>query len=318
MIIVLKPGVAKDEIEFITEKIRLLGLIPHISTGEERTIIGVIGDENKLREAPLSAMAGVESVMPIVKPYKMASRDFTGKDTIIKIKDVQIGGNVLHFFAGPCTVEDEKSTMQIAEFLQQKHIRIMRGGAFKPRTSPYAFQGLGLEGLKILRRAADAYNLIIVTEVMAMRDIDDVVKYADIIQVGARNVQNFTLLKELGSVPRPVLLKRGLATKIEEWLMSAEYIMSEGNKEVILCERGIRTFETATDPSHGVGVRQYIPQMVYAAIASGSDGILLEVHPDPDAAMVDGAQTVDFHEFTVICDSAKKVAHAINKEIACL
>ncbi len=337
MVIVLKHGVTQDEIEHIIEKIEKLGLKTHISHGEERTIIGAIGDETKLLQKPIDAVSGVEKVMPITQPFKLASREFHPEDTVINIDGRQIGGNKIGIIAGPCTVENEAQTINTARAVQKAGAHFLRGGAFKPRTSPYSFQGLGEEGLKILSAAKQETGLPICTEVMDTRFVELVAKYSDIIQIGARNMQNFDLLKEVGKVKKPVLLKRGMMSTIKELLMSAEYIMSNGNYQVMLCERGIRTFETATrntldlscipvlkelshlpiiiDPSHATGKRNYVASMTKASIAGGADGITIEVHINPEEALVDGAQSLYPEEFEKVMEELKPISSAIGKEI---
>ena len=340
MIIVLKPGVSDEEVQHIVKKIESLGLKTHISKGVERTIIGAIGDEAILREKPLDAISGVEKVLPVVEPYKLASRSFHPDKTIIKVGDIEIGGNTISVAAGPCTVETEKQTIETAIAVKKAGANLLRGGAFKPRTSPYAFQGLGKKGLEILKKAKEETGLPIVTEVMDTRDVDAVMDFADVVQIGARNVQNFNLLKEVGKGKKPIILKRGLSTSIQEFLMSAEYIMSEGNLNVILCERGIRTFETATrntldisvipvvgkmshlpimiDPSHAAGYKQFVPSLSFAAIAAGCDALLIEVHINPEEAMVDGAQSLNPKQLAEFMKTAQRIAGAVDKKIGTL
>ncbi|MBU1006201.1 MAG: 3-deoxy-7-phosphoheptulonate synthase, partial [Candidatus Omnitrophica bacterium] len=313
MIIVLRPNATKNEIDHIIEKVNKLGLKTMVSRGVERTIIGVIGEEDILRVQPLEAYPGVEKVMSILKPYKLVSREFKGEDTVIDVEGVKIGGQKIVVMAGPCSVENLDSLMAIGNDVKASGALILRGGAFKPRSSPYSFQGLGEEGLKYLKEVKEKTGLKIVTEVMDTRDVALVEKYADILQVGARNMQNFNLLKEVGLCKKPVLLKRGIASTVKEFLMSAEYILSNGNFNCILCERGIRTFEDSTrntldlsavplikrlshlpiivDPSHGTGKWNLVPSMSRAAIAAGADGLMIEVHPNPEDAYSDGAQS---------------------------
>jgi 3-deoxy-7-phosphoheptulonate synthase len=338
-IIVLRPGATEEALRHILKKLESKGLNAHVSKGTERTIIGVIGDTSKVTEEEedaLRAMTGVENVMRIIKPYKLASREFK-EVTLITVKGRTIGGKKIPVIAGPCAVENRTIIMNIAEKVKEAGASFVRGGAFKPRTSPYSFQGLGEEGLKYLAEAGNKTGLPVVTELMDPRDLDVMVKYADIIQIGARNMQNFRLLLEVGSVQKPVLLKRGLSATIKEWLMSAEYIMSRGNHQVILCERGIRTFETATrntldlsavpllkqlthlpvvvDPSHGVGKWDLVAPMAKAAVAAGADGLLIEVHTNPEEAMSDGEQSLKADAFMKLMQELKPIAAAVGREI---
>lgn len=338
MIIVLKPEISDKEIEHIIERVTKLGLKPMLSKGTERSIIGVIGPEDILRSTPLEAFPGVEKVMPVLAPYKLVSREFRKEDSVIDLgKGVKIGGSELVIIAGPCAVENYSSLYETAKVVQAAGARCLRGGAFKPRTSPYTFQGLGEEGLKHLRDVSDKLNLPIVTEVMDTRDVELVVRYADVLQVGARNMQNFNLLKEVGLTKKPVILKRGLSATIKEWLMSAEYIMAGGNMGVILCERGIRTFEDATrntldisaipvvkklshlpviiDPSHAAGRRDLVEPLSMAGIAAGCDGLIIEVHINPEEALSDGAQSLNPAGFEKIIAPLKAVAQAVGRRI---
>lgn len=339
-IIVLKPDVSEEALRHIIKKLESKGLKAHISKGTERTIIGVIGDTSKVSEEEEDAirvMTGVEDVLRILKPYKLASRDFKKEPTLINVGGNIIGGKKIHVIAGPCSVENRAMIVAVAEDVKKSGVTFLRGGAFKPRTSPYTFQGLGEEGLLYLSEAKKRTGLPIVTELMDPRDLDLMVKYADIIQIGARNMQNFRLLLEVGAVKKPVLLKRGLSATIKEWLMSAEYIMSRGNHEVILCERGIRTFETATrntldlssvpllkqlthlpvivDPSHGVGKWDLVAPMARAAIAAGADGLMIEVHPNPEEAMSDGEQSLKPDQLHQLMKELKAIAEAVGREI---
>lgn len=338
MIIVLKPEISDKEIEHIIERVTKLGLKPMLSKGTERSIIGVIGPEDILRSTPLEAFPGVEKVMPVLAPYKLVSREFRKEDSLIDLgKGVQIGGRELVIIAGPCAVENYSSLYETAKAVKAAGARALRGGAFKPRTSPYTFQGLGEEGLKHLRDVSDKLNLPFVTEVMDTRDVELVVRYADVLQVGARNMQNFNLLKEVGLTKKPVILKRGLSATIKEWLMSAEYIMAGGNMGVILCERGIRTFEDATrntldisaipvvkklshlpviiDPSHAAGRRDLVEPLSKAGIAAGCDGLIIEVHINPEEALSDGAQSLNPAGFEKIIAPLKAVAQAVGRKI---
>ena len=333
MIIILKPTANKDEISHIVGMIEKVGLRTNVSTGEQRTIIGVIGDKTKLAGYPLASIACVDSILEVSKPYKLASRDFHPENTIIDIKGVTIGGGNLGIVAGPCSIESEAQLMRIAKDVKDSGANMLRGGAFKPRTSPYAFQGMGEEGLKLLKKAGDEYGLPTVTEVMDTATVDLIVAYADVLQIGTRNSQNFALLKAVGRTNKPVVLKRGMSMTIDEWLMSAEYIMSEGNMNVILCERGIRTFERATrntfdvlavpvlkerthlpvfvDPSHASGVWQYVTPMALAGLVAGADGIMIEVHYDPEKAVSDGEQSLKPKKFSILMDEVKKIAPVV-------
>jgi 3-deoxy-7-phosphoheptulonate synthase len=314
MVIVMRSGASQQEIEQVAQKITACGLTPHVSRGVERTIVGAIGDERILREVALEALPGVEKVLPILKPFKLASRDFKPEKSVISVNGVEVGGKRLAVIAGPCSVEGREMVLEMARAVKAAGAHLLRGGAFKPRTSPYTFQGLGEEALRYLAEAREATGLPIVTELMDPRDAPLVLKYADLIQIGARNMQNFRLLKEVGSHRKPVLLKRGMSSSIKELLMSAEYILSEGNYNVILCERGIRTFEDFTrntldlsavpalkslthlpvivDPSHGTGKWDLVPPMALAAVAAGADGLMVEVHPKPEDALSDGPQAL--------------------------
>jgi len=337
MIIVLRPDAKKKEIDHIIEKVKKLGLKPMVSRGVERTIIGVIGEEDILRVQPLEAFPGVEKVMPILKPYKLVSREFKREKTVVNADGVKIGGKKIVVMAGPCSVENLDNLLAIAKKVKNAGALFLRGGAFKPRTSPYSFQGLGEKGLKFLKEAKEKTGLKIVTEVMDTKDIELVEKYADILQIGARNMQNFNLLKEVGLSKKPVLLKRGISATIKEFLMSAEYILSNGNFNCILCERGIRTFEDATrftldlsavplikklshlpvvvDPSHGTGKWDLISPMSKAAVACGADGLIIEVHPNPEEAYSDGAQSLLPEKFGSMMKELGPVAKAVGREI---
>lgn len=338
MIIVLKPGVSGEEIDHIVEKVKKLGLTPHISKGVERTIIGVIGPEDILRVTPLEVFPGVEKVMPVLSPYKLVSREFKSGDSLIDVgRGIKIGGKKIVVMAGPCAIENADTLCEIAQEIKKAGAEILRGGAFKPRTSPYSFQGLGEEGLKCLKDAGEALGLVTVTEVMDPRDVGLVARYADILQIGCRNMQNFNLLKEVGQTRKPVLLKRGLSNTIKELLMSAEYILAGGNFNVILCERGIRTFEEATrntldisavpvvkqlshlpivvDPSHAAGRWGFVPALSRAAVACGADGLIIEVHSHPEEALSDGAQSLLPDNFTTLMDELKVLAKAVGRDI---
>lgn len=340
-IIVLSPGTTKAQVAKIEKKLKSLGLATNVVIkGTERTIIGVKGDTSKIgpdQEDSVRAMAGVENVMRIIKPYKLASREFKKPDSVIDVRGKKIGGKRICVMAGPCSVEGKQSMVDIARKVKKGGANFVRGGAYKPRTSPYAFQGMGEEGLEILKAAREATGLPVVTEIMDPRDLDVIVEYADVIQIGTRNMQNFRLLLEVGKCRKPVLLKRGLSATISEWLMAAEYIMSNGNEQVILCERGIRTFETATrntldlsavpvlkklthlpiivDPSHGVGHADLVAPMAKAAVAAGADGLMIEVHAKPEEAFSDGEQSLTPDAFAKLMKELKPVARAVGREI---
>ncbi|HTG01365.1 MAG TPA: 3-deoxy-7-phosphoheptulonate synthase [Nitrospirota bacterium] len=337
MIIVVKPEASEEEVDHIIKKIKDLGLQAHVSKGTERTIIGAIGDEAILQSVPLEAIPGVEKVLPILKPFKLASREFRKEDTVIAVAGASIGGRRIAVIAGPCAVENRTLMVEIAKGVKDGGAQFIRGGAFKPRTSPYAFQGLEGEGLSYLAEARERTGLPIVTEVMDPRDIELIAKYADVLQIGARNMQNFRLLKEVGLCKKPILLKRGISATIKEWLMSAEYIMSGGNHHVILCERGIRTYETETrntldlsavpvlkklthlpvivDPSHAVGKRDLVAPMAKAAIAAGADGLLIEVHANPEEALCDGEQSLKPAAFKQLMKEMRLIAEAVGREL---
>src|SRR6516165_7127302 len=337
MIIVLKPQPTPEMIQRVIERIEALGFTPHLSQGVARTIIGVIGDEDKLQVEPLQAIPGVEQVVPILKPFKLASREFHRDDSVIEVKGVKIGGGHLAMIAGPCAIESESLLLEVAARVKEAGANILRGGAFKPRTSPYSFQGLGEDGLKILRATGEQLGMPVVTEVMDPRQVELVERYADIFQIGARNMQNFDLLKECGRTRVPILLKRGLSATVKDLLMSAEYVLSEGNRQVILCERGIRTFEDSTrntldlsivpniqgqshlpivvDPSHATGRPELIPAMARAAVAAGADGIHVEVHSCPEKALSDGPQALVPDQFDRLMDEVRPLADLLGRSI---
>jgi 3-deoxy-7-phosphoheptulonate synthase len=337
MIIVLKPHPAPEVVEHVLDRIAALGLTPHLSQGVARTIIGVIGDEAKLQVEPLQAIPGVEQVVPILKPFKLASREFHPEDSVFTVKGVRIGGGHLAIIAGPCAIESESLLFDVAARVRQAGANVLRGGAFKPRTSPYSFQGLGKEGLELLEAAGEQFGMPVVTEVMDPRQLDVVERYADILQIGARNMQNFDLLKECGRSQMPVLLKRGMSATVKDLLMSAEYILSEGNRQVMLCERGIRTFEDSTrntldlsivpniqgqshlpivvDPSHATGRPELIPAMARAAVAAGADGIHVEVHSCPEKALSDGPQALVPDQFDRLMDEVRCLAELLGRSI---
>ncbi len=337
MIIVTKPGATEDQIDHIVKRIEEWGLKAEVSRGAKRVVIGIIGPEDVVREQPIAAMPGVESVMPVLKPYKLVSYEFRQTDSLIKIGNVTVGGPNVVLMSGPCSVESREQIVSIARDVKRAGAKILRGGAFKPRTSPYTFQGLGVEGLKLLAEARDETGLPIITEVMDTKDLEEIEKYADCLQIGTRNMQNFSLLKEVGRSKLPVMLKRGLAATIKDLLMSAEYILNEGNFNVLLCERGIRTFETMTrntldlnavpvlkaethlpvivDPTHGIGLRRFIPAMALAGIAAGADGIMIEVHNNPEMAKSDGEQALLPDEFIEVVSQMRRVAEAIGRSL---
>ncbi|MFA5005014.1 MAG: 3-deoxy-7-phosphoheptulonate synthase [Candidatus Omnitrophota bacterium] len=338
MIIVLKPSATEQEINHIIDKVKQLGLTAHLSKGTERTIIGVIGPEDVLRVTPLEVFPGVENVIPVLSPYKLVSREFKKEDSVIDVgKGVKVGGKNIVVMAGPCAIEDMDTLYQIAKRVKSAGATVLRGGAFKPRTSPYSFQGLGEAGLKMLKKVGDELGLATVSEVMDSRDVGLVGDYADILQIGARNMQNFNLLKEVGATKKPVLLKRGMASTVKDMLMSAEYILCGGNFSVILCERGIRTFEDSTrntldisavpvvkqlshlpiivDPSHAAGKWGYVPALAKAGIAAGSDGLILEVHSHPEDAVSDGAQSLIPENFSNLMGQIKLLAGIMGRGI---
>lgn len=338
MIIVLKPDITDEQINRIAERIKAEGLDVHISKGKFRTIIGVIGDEELVRSLPLEAWPEVEKVMPVLKPYKLVSLEFKSEPTVVEVRGVKIGGGTFTVIAGPCSVESYEQLLKTAEHVKNEGSSILRGGAYKPRTSPYSFQGLGPEGLKLLKDVSDRTGLPVVTEVMDVRQIEIVSEHADILQIGARNMQNFNLLSEVGKAGKPVLLKRGFSNTVEELLMAAEYIAREGNDQIILCERGIRTFETATrntldisavpvlkrlthlpvvvDPSHAAGRSDIVPELSLAALAAGADGIIVEVHPDPQNALCDGPQSLNFEQFSLMMKEIREVAQALKRPLS--
>jgi 3-deoxy-7-phosphoheptulonate synthase len=337
MIIVLKPNPTKEVIDHVLERIEALGFTAHLSQGVARTIIGVIGDEGKLQAEPLMAIQGVEQVVPIMKAYKLASREFHADDTVVEVKGIKVGGGHLGMIAGPCAIESESRLVEIAAAVKDAGANILRGGAFKPRTSPYSFQGMGEDGLKVLKATGERFGMPTVTEVMDPRQVDLVVKYADMIQIGARNMQNFDLLKEVGRTRTPVLLKRGLSATVKDLLMSAEYVLSMGNRQLILCERGVRSFEDSTrnmldlamvpnvkglshlpvivDPSHATGRPDLIPAMSRAAVAAGADGVHVEVHTCPEEALSDGPQALLPPQYAKLMDELRRLAEVMGKTI---
>ena len=338
MIIVLKPNVPEEEMADVIRRIEALGFRAHVSRGEVRTIIGAVGDERgKARLQSLEALPGVESLVPILQPFKLASREVKPTKTIVRVGHLEIGGERVCIMAGPCSVEAEEQILATAAAVREAGATVLRGGAFKPRSSPYSFQGLEEDGLKLLAKARQATGLKIVTEVVKPEDVDLVAEYADILQIGARNNQNFALLKRAGEAKKPILFKRGMATTIKEFLMAADYILSEGNYDVMLCERGIRTFETATrftldlnavpvlnelthlpvivDPSHGTGKASYVKAMSKAAIAAGADGLIIEVHPKPEEAYSDGPQSLRPEAFRELIAELKPLVAALGRTL---
>lgn len=336
MIVVMRHKATDDEIEAVVLRLEKIGFQIHLSRGVERTIIGAIGDKISLGGVSLEAMPSVERVVPILQPYKLASRTFQEENTVIRVGGLEIGGDTVHMIAGPCAVESREQLLEAASIARSCGVTMLRGGAFKPRTSPYSFQGLEEEGLRLLAEAREATGLLIVTEIMDARTLPLVAEYADILQIGARNMQNFSLLREVAKVDKPVVLKRGPSATIEEWLMAAEYIMVGGNYNVILCERGIRSFESYTrntldltavpvvkhlshlpvivDPSHAIGKWRYIPAMSMAAIAAGADGLMIEMHPNPAEALCDGQQSLTPNNFINLMSELKKIAGVVGRK----
>ena len=330
MIIIMKPGASKANVDAVVNVIRTNGLTPHRSEGENVTIVGVVGDKTRLSQANLELYPGVDKILSVTESYKLANKKFHPQDSTIHVGDVPIGPGHLTIIAGPCAIENEEMILSAARAVKAAGASLLRGGAYKPRTSPYAFQGLEEEGLRYIRRAGDETGLKVVCEVTSLRALETAVKYVDMLQIGARNMQNFELLKEVGRSHIPVLLKRGMAATIDEWLNAAEYIIAEGNPDVVLCERGIRTFEKATrntldlsavpvirakshlpilvDPSHGTGVRDYVSPMAKAAVAAGADGIAVEVHPCPSCALSDGPQSLTFDDFRKLSEELRPYA----------
>ncbi len=337
MVVIIQPNATEEQIKNVEKHLEDYGFEIHKSVGVQSTIIGAIGVKPDFDTRKIKILAGVADVYRVTVPFKLASRNFHELDTVIDIKGVKIGGNELAVMAGPCSIESEEQIFKLAEVVAKSGAKILRGGAFKPRSSPYSFQGLGEEGLKLIRQAADEHNLLVITEVMESAHIDVIGKYADIYQIGARNMQNFPLLKELGDTNIPVMLKRGLSATIEEWLMSAEYILSSGNPNVILCERGIRTFEKYTrntfdlsaipvvhkkshlpviaDPSHATGFRDQVPPMARAAVAAGADGLMIEIHHDPENALSDGPQALLPDTYLKLITELKTIAQAIGRDM---
>ncbi|QGJ69388.1 2-keto-3-deoxy-D-arabino-heptulosonate-7-phosphate synthase I beta [Planctomycetales bacterium 10988] len=338
MIIVLKTNASEEQIQHICDRIEKMDLMAHLSRGTFRTVIGVIGDEAKAQVAPLEALPGVDQVVAIMKPYKLASLDAHPQPSVVDVSGVKVGGGNLAMIAGPCAVEEEERMDRIAAAIVDAGANILRGGAFKPRTSPYAFQGMGKEGLRILRDVGQRHNIPVVTEVMDPRDVELVAEYADLLQIGARNMQNFSLLKEVGDSTRPVLLKRGMSATVQDLLMCAEYILSKGNSQVILCERGLRGFDSYTrnlydvacvpivkelshlpiivDPSHATGKPSLIPPCALAGIAAGADGVHIEVHDCPEEALSDGPQSLLPSQYEEVMQQMQGLAQLLGKQIS--
>ncbi|MHB8763368.1 MAG: 3-deoxy-7-phosphoheptulonate synthase [Deferrisomatales bacterium] len=337
MILVLRPGHREEDRAQLRRRLEARGLSVHESVGARRTVLGAIGDEEGLRDLPLASMPGVERVIPILKPYQLVSREFQPDDTVVTVKGVAVGGPRVQVIAGPCSVESRESLFETAWAVKEAGATLLRGGAFKPRTSPYAFQGLGEAGLELLAEAGEATGLPVVTELLDPRDAALVARYADVVQIGARNMQNFRLLQEVGAGRKPVLLKRGLAATVLEWLMSAEYVAAQGNRQILLCERGIRTFETVTrstldlaavpvlkglthlpvlvDPSHAAGRYDLVGPLARAAVAAGADGLLIEVHVHPGAALCDGDQSLTPGRFAAQMAEYAAVARAVGRDL---
>jgi len=337
MIVVMNHNVNEEQIEAVIDRLEKSGFEIHLSRGVERTIIGAIGDKTRLGDMALEAMPGVDKVIPILQPYKLVSRVFKESGTVVKVRNLRIGGGSVQVMAGPCAVESREQLLTTAKSVKEAGATILRGGAYKPRTSPYSFQGLKEEGLKLLAEMRELTGMPVVTEVMDPRTLPLVAEYADIIQIGARNMQNFILLREVAGIDKPVLLKRNPSATIEEWLLAAEYIMSGGNYNVILCERGVRTFENYTrntldltavpvvkylshlpvivDPSHAIGKWRFVPSMAQAALAAGADGLLVEVHPNPSEALCDGPQSLTCENFASMMSRLKELASAMGKKL---
>jgi len=337
MIVVMKPGASNDNVQRVAARVEELGLKSHVIVGTERTVIAAIGEKRNGEKETLESCEGVDKVVPILAPYKIASREIKGEQTVVKVRDLVIGGGNIGIIAGPCSVESEEQILQVAAAVKASGAKGLRGGAFKPRTSPYSFQGMKEEGLKLLAAARDMTGLAIVTECMTPEHVELVGKYADVLQIGARNMQNYHLLQAVGESGMPVLLKRGPSATIDEFLLAAEYILDQGNTQVMLCERGVRTFEAHTrftlplatvpylherthlpvvvDPSHGTGIASLVPPMCAASIAAGCDGLILEVHPDPSKALSDGAQSITPAVFEEIMQHSRKIAEAVGKQL---
>jgi 3-deoxy-7-phosphoheptulonate synthase len=337
MIIVMSHQATPPQVEAVVERIREIGLRPEVSLGEDRAVIGVIGGNAYAYREAFSHLSGIQEIVQITKPFKLASREFRPDDTVVDVAGVRVGGDEVVVMAGPCSVENQDMLLETARHVASQGARLLRGGAFKPRTSPYSFQGLGESGLRLLAEAREATGLRVVSEVVAPGDVELVASYVDLLQVGTRNMQNYALLQEVGRSQRPVLLKRGMSSTVEEWLLAAEYVLSQGNRGVILCERGIRTFEQSTrftldlnsvplvrelshlpvivDPSQGTGRWSLVRPMSLAAVAAGAHGLILEVHPRPDQALSDGAQSLDFENFDQLMADLRRLASSLAKQL---
>lgn len=338
MLVILKPEATEQQISHLVERLEECRLKAHVSRGTYRTIVGLIGDEDRISKEELCAIPGVENVIPVLRPYKLASRQAHPKPSIVRVKHVEIGGGNLGMIAGPCAVEEPDRMHRIAKSVKESGANIFRGGAYKPRTSPYSFQGLGEEGLKILKETGEAHGMPVVTEVTDPRNVELVAKYADMLQIGARNMQNFVLLSEVGKTKKPVLLKRGMSATVEDWLMSAEYVLAQGNPDVVLCERGIKSFDPSTrnlydvaavalaktlshlpiivDPSHATGKPDIIPQCALAGVAVGADGVHIEVHDEPEKAKSDGPQALLPHQYKALAEQIRKIAAVVREATA--
>lgn len=337
MIVVLRKNPSDQLVEHVCDRIRKLGQTPHVSRGEFRTIIGVIGEEGLVQAEQLRQIEGVDDVLNIMTPFKLASRDFQKEDTVLDVRGVKVGGQYFTPIAGPCAVENEKQTLEIARGVRAGGAVMLRGGAFKPRTSPYSFQGLGEEGLKILRACGDELNMPVITEVVDPRDVPLIERYADVFQIGARNMQNYPLLSEVGQTRKAVFLKRGLCAPVQEWILAAEYVLAGGNKDVMLCERGLKTFVTETrftldigcipvvqklshlpilaDPSHAAGKRELVPSLAYAAVAAGAHGLMIECHSCPEEALCDGAQALNPKDYAAVNAKCCAIAELLGKTV---
>jgi len=337
MLVVMHHLATQGDIDCVVERIRELGLEPHILPGSTRTAIGITGNTSAIEPDSLAGLTGIKELIRVTRPYKLASREMKAEDTSVAVSNAQFGPRKCTIVAGPCSIENEAMAMRTAEFLLDRGVRIMRGGAFKPRTSPYSFQGLGQEGLDVLQRLRERTGIGIVTEIMDASQLAAVEQAADMLQIGARNMQNFTLLRSVSASTKPVLLKRGISATLEEWLMAAEYVLCGGNRQIVMCERGVRTFADHTrntldlsvvpslkevshlpiivDPSHGTGHRNYVSAMAKAALAAGADGLMIEVHPDPDHALSDGAQTLNFEQFDRLLVELKELAAVLGKSV---
>jgi len=337
MLVVMKPNATEAQVDAVVERIRSLGFVPHAIPGAQRTAIGVTGNKGGLDPALFESLPGVREAIRVSQPFKLVSREVKEEDTVVDVGGVEIGGKRLVIMAGPCSVESKEQVLEVARAVKASGATMLRGGAYKPRTSPYEFQGLAEDGLKLLALAREETGLKVITEAMDVETLPMVAEYADMVQIGARNMQNFSLLKQLGKLSRPVLLKRGPSATIREWLMAAEYVVAHGNGRVALCERGIRTFETATrntldlnavpvlkslthlpvivDPSHGIGLRAHVPAMARAAVAAGADGLIIEVHPCPEKALSDGQQSLTAEEFAGLMAQVRVIAGAIGRPV---